>query len=215
MTGIIIESLNIGKPEKQLFGDKEVITGICKKPVSGPLGLKRTGFEGDGVADSKHHGGFDKAVCVYSMDHYPYWGNVLGIQLPVAAFGENLSVSNLKEDEVCIGDIFQVGTSIVMVSQPRQPCKTLAARYVRKDLVKMVADSGRTGFYLKVMREGEVERGDKLTLMERDANNISVSFANHILHHDKKNMDGIEKVLSVKALSESWQRSFQKLKEKL
>lgn len=213
MAEIIIESLNIGKPGKEIFRDKEIITGICKKPVSGPLNLKKLGFEGDGVADSKHHGGYDKAVCVYSVDHYPYWEKVLGIELPVAAFGENLSVSNMHEDKVCIGDIFQLGTAIVMVSQPRQPCRTLAARYGRSDLVKMVVDSGRTGFYLKVMREGIVERENNLVLMEKDSHNITISFANRILHHDKKNLEGIEKVLEVPALSESWQKSFQKLRQ--
>lgn len=214
MIEMIVESLNIGQPAKEIFRDKEVNTGICKKPVSGPLNLKKLGFEGDGVADLKHHGGHDKAVCVYSSDHYPYWEGVLGIKLPVAAFGENFSVSNLNEDDVCIGDVFQVGTAIVQVSQPRQPCKTLAARYGRNDLVKLVVDSGRTGFYFKVLREGIVERKNKLILMERDSSNITISFANNILHHDKKNCNGIEKVLAVPALSESWQKSFQTLKDR-
>ena len=213
MMEMIIESLNIGKPMKEIFQDKEVTTGICKKPVSGPLNLKKLGFEGNGVADSKHHGGYDKAVCVYSTDHYPYWEKVLGIKLPVAAFGENLSVSNLHEDSVCIGDIFQVGTAIVQISQPRQPCRTLAARYGRSDLVKMVVDTGRTGFYFKVLREGMVEREDELILMERNSDNITISFANRILHHDKKNREGIDKVLAVTALSESWRKSFHKLKK--
>lgn len=150
---------------------------------------------------------------MYSTDHYPYWEKVLGIKLPVAAFGENLSVSNLHEDGVCIGDIFQVGTAIVQISQPRQPCRTLAARYGRSDLVKMVVDTGRTGFYFKVLREGIVKREDELILMERNSDNITISFANRILHHDKKNREGIDKVLAVTALSESWQQSFHKLKK--
>lgn len=211
---ITIESLNIGKPRTEMFGGKEVTTGICKKPVSGPLHLKKTGFEGDGVADLKHHGGDDKAVCVYSMDHYPYWEEVLGMKMPVAAFGENLSVLNLSEDDVCIGDIFQLGTAIVIVSQPRQPCKTLALRYGRNDLVKLVVDSGYTGFYFKVMREGVVERTDNPVLMERDCHNVTISFANNIFHHDRMNLEGVEKVLAVSALSESWTKSFQILKEK-
>ncbi len=210
---MIIESLNIGMPEKEMFHGKEVNTGICKQPVSGPLSLKKLGFEGNGVADSKHHGGYDKAVCVYSTDHYPYWERVLGIKLPAAAFGENLSVSDLREDDICIGDIFQAGTAIVQVSQPRQPCRTLAARYGRSDLVKMVVESGFTGFYFKVLREGTVKTKNELVLMERDSNEITVSFANRILHHEKKNREGIEKVLAVPALSGSWQQSFQKLKE--
>ncbi len=156
---MIVESLNIGLPKKEIFHGREIITGICKQPVTGRLHLERSGFEGDGVGDLKHHGGNDKAVCVYSLEHYPYWEDVLGIKLPAAAFGENLTVSDLKEEDICIGDIFELGTALLQVSQPRQPCRTLAARYGRDDLVKLVADSGYTGFYFRVLKEGIVEKG--------------------------------------------------------
>ena len=152
---MIVESLNIGLPGKEFFYGKEIITGICKKPAGGPLRLGRFGFEHDGVGDLKHHGGSDKAVCVYSLDHYAHWEDVLGIKLPAAAFGENLTVSNMHEDDICIGDIFHLGTALVQVSQPRQPCRTLAARYGRDDLVKLVADSGRTGFYFRILDLGK------------------------------------------------------------
>ncbi len=97
---------------------------------------KILGFDGDGVADLKNHGGQDKAVYVFSLDHYPCWGELLGTKLNPPAFGENLSVSHLKEDDVCLGDTFQLGTAVVQISQPRQPCKTLAALYGRNDLGK-------------------------------------------------------------------------------
>jgi MOSC domain-containing protein YiiM len=215
MDNLFIESLNIGLPKKEVFYGKEIITGLCKRPVSAPLHLQKLGFEGDGVADLKHHGGEDKAVCVYSMDHYPYWEKILGTKLYPPAFGENLSISNLHENSVCIGDIFQLGTAVAQVSQPRQPCKTLAARYGRNDMVKLIVDSGRTGFYLRVLEEGTIKKRDKIIIMERDSHKITVSFANQIFHHDKKNQDGIEKILAVPALSESWSQSFQKLKENL
>ena len=209
-----VESLNIGLPKKELFYGKEIVTGIRKQPAAGSLHLGKLGFENDGVGDLKHHGGDDKAVCVYSQDHYPYWEDVLGIKLPVAAFGENLTVSDVHEDHICIGDIFQLGTAVVQVSQPRQPCRTLAARYGRDDLIKLVVDSGRTGFYFRVLEEGIVKKGDELILKERDPRSISVSFANHTYHHDRKNCEAIEKVLAVPALSASWLKSFQELKEK-
>lgn len=214
MKTIIIESLNVSLPRKEIFHGKEIVTGICKIPVSGPLTLKKLGFEGDGVGDVKHHGGFDKAVCVYSMDHYPYWEKVLGMKLQVAAFGENLSVANLLEENVCIGDVFELGTAIVQVSQPRQPCKTLAARYGRSDMIKLVVDSGRTGFYLRVLREGVVEKGCPFMLKEREPHKISVAFANYIYHHDNKNCEGIKKIFELPALSESWHRSFHELRKK-
>jgi|SRR5208283_2200552 len=212
---MIIQSLNVGLPAKEIFFGKEVITGICKKPVIGPVHLGRTGFAGNGVADLKHHGGLDKAVCVYGVNHYPYWEKVLKTVLPPAPFGENLSLSNVDEAAVCIGDIFQLGTSVVQVSQPRQPCATLAARYGKSDMVKLVVDSGRTGYYLRVLEEGIVERGNALILKERDHNGITVSFANRIYHHDRRNRQGVEKVLAIEALSASWRESFIKLREGL
>jgi MOSC domain-containing protein YiiM len=212
---ILVESLNIGLPKDEVFHGKKVRTGICKAPVSKALQLGQLGLEGDGVADLKHHGGADKAVCVYILDHYPYWQEVLGAALPAAAFGENLSVSSMKEDDVCIGDIFRVGTALVQVSQPRQPCSTLAARYDRSDMVKLVVDSGHTGFYFKVLQNGVVRQGDRISLIESDPDRVSVTFANRIFHHDKRNREGIEKMLAVPALSESWRQSFQKLKEGL
>lgn len=215
MTGIsaIVESLNIGLPRREVFRDKEITTGICKTPVPGPLYLTREGFEGDGVADTKHHGGPDKAVCVYSAGHYPYWEDMLGIKLPVAAFGENLTVSNMWENHIFIGDIFQLGMALVQVSQPRQPCKTLAARYGRSDLIKLVVDSGRTGFYLRVLKEGMVEKGATLIHKGGDTHHVTVAFANYIYHHDRSNYEAIREILAVQTLSGSWKLSFQKLLE--
>jgi MOSC domain-containing protein YiiM len=210
---MIIHSLNVGLPTKELFFGKEVITGCCKKPVSGSVHLRQTGFVGDGVADLKHHGGLDKAVCAYGTNHYPYWESILRIVLPPAPFGENLSLSNLNEAEVCIGDIFQVGTSVVQISQPRQPCATLALRYGRSDMVKLIVDSGRTGCYFRVLEQGSVRSGDAVILRQRDHHGISVSFANRIYHCDRRNREGIAKVLAVAALSESWRESFIKLRE--
>jgi MOSC domain-containing protein YiiM len=212
---MIIQSLNIGLPVKETFFGKEFTTGICKKPARGTVYLGKTGFEGDGVGDLKHHGGLDKAVCVYSADHYQYWEQMLGEVLPLAPFGENFSVSNFDEAGVCIGDIFQAGTAIVQISQPRQPCSTLAARFGRSDMVKLVVNSGRTGCYFRVLEEGVVEAGNILIPKKRDGHGITVSFANRIYHHDRRNREGIEKVLAVKALSDSWRESFFKFREAL
>jgi MOSC domain-containing protein YiiM len=136
---------------------------------------------------------------------------VLGITMPDAAFGENLTVEGMQEAEVCIGDIYRIGTAEVQVSQPRQPCGTLAARFGRGDFVKMVVDSGRTGFYFRVLTEGLVQAGDSISLVERDPRGVTIAFANHIFHHDRRDREGIMKVLSLPALSGSWQKSFHDL----
>jgi MOSC domain-containing protein YiiM len=208
---MIVRYLNIGMPRVENFHGKEYMTGMCKRPVAGPLRLTAQGFEGDGVGDRKNHGGSDKAVCVYCLDHYPYWASVLGMTMPMAAFGENLSVESLREQDVRIGDVFRVGTAVMQVSQPRQPCGTLAARYGKADFVKVVSDSGRTGFYLKVLVEGIVQAGDELLSVEREERGVTVDFANRIWYRDRGNRDGIKRVLSVPALSAAWRKSFEEL----
>jgi MOSC domain-containing protein YiiM len=210
---VIIESLNIGLPRIETFHGREIITGICKAPAAGHRNLTSVGFEDDGVGNLNHHGGMDKAVCVYSRDHYPYWEELLGITLPDAAFGENLTVSGLHEDEVCIGDIYETGTALLQVSQPRQPCMTLSLRYGREDMIKLVRDSGLTGFYFRVIRTGRVKKGDQLQLKERDNNLVTVTYANSIYPHRHTDCDGIERVLAVDALSASWRKSFLELRQ--
>ncbi len=212
---MIIQSLNIGLPTKEVFFGKEVITGCCKKPALGPVNLRQTGLDGDGVADLKHHGGIDKAVCIYGANHYPYWESILNIVLPPCPFGENLSLSSFEESEVCIGDIFKAGTAVVQISQPRQPCSTLAVRYGRSDMVKLIVDSGRTGCYLRVLEQGFVKQGDTVILQQRDCHGISISFANFIYHCNRRNREGLENVLAVESLSGAWRESFMKLLDEL
>ena len=210
---MIIESLNIGLPKKEIFYRREMSTGICKTATASPLSLSASGFEGDGVGDLRHHGGRDKAVCVYSLDHYPYWGKLLRITLPGAAFGENLTVSGLHEKDVCIGDIYEAGSALLQVSQPRQPCGTLSARFGTDNMITLVRDSGFTGFYFRVVRTGRVKKGDQLQLKEKDNNLVTVAFANSIYYHQRTDCEGIERVLAVDALSASWRKSFLDLKQ--
>ena len=213
-----IRYLNIGLPQKEVFNGKEVITGICKKPVSsGQVFLSLTGLEGDDVGNTKFHGGTDKALCLYSFDYYPYWQKWLGIELEPAAFGENLTVPDMKEGHVCIGDIFTAGSAVIQVSQPRQPCATLGARYGTTELVKEVIRTGFTGFYCRVIQTGYIAQGEAIELQHRDTaeGGVSVAFANRILHHNKTDREGIEKVLSVSALSASWKESFAELHKKV
>ena len=206
-----IKSLNIGMPRQEIFSGKKITTGLCKQPTTKETPLTVAGFVGDDSHDTKHHGGEDKAVCAYSIDHYPYWQEILGSKLPEAPFGENLAISGIKEEDICIGDIFAVGSATLQISQPRQPCKTLAARFARNDFVKLVVDSGFTGFYFRVLQEGSIKAGDHITLIEKDPLGITVTFANRTYHHDRHNKTAIKQVLEVPALSDSWRKSFTEL----
>ncbi|OBR64400.1 cytoplasmic protein [Paenibacillus oryzae] len=203
-------SLNIGLPAQMPFKGKEVSTGIFKKPVQGPLFLSRLNFEGDGQADTVHHGGADKAVCVYPYEHYAYWERELDIKLEPGAFGENVTLDGLREDDVHIGDIFSLGEAVVQISQPRQPCFKLALRYGVPEMPVKVQETGYTGFYFRVLKEGKVERLDKLTRTQRHPHGISVSEANRLMHVDKNDPDAARAMLQVEELSESWRKTLMK-----
>lgn len=210
MHQIQIQSLNVGKPRDLQFGKKEVSTGINKKPVAKPVYLSKLNFEGDGQADLVNHGGHDKAVCAYPSEHYPFWEEELGKPLEMSAFGENLTLRGLTEDELCIGDSFQIGEAVIQVSQPRQPCFKLSLIHERKDMPVLIQDKGYTGFYFRVLKEGIVSPSDELVHISRPALAITVTEANRLMHHDKGDLEGIQTILEVDELSGSWRKTFLK-----
>lgn len=203
-------SLNIGKPRPLIHRNKSIPSGIVKTPVSGSLRLGGIGLEGDAQADLENHGGPEKAVCVYPLEHYPHWAARLGRELEPGAFGENFTTGEILESEVCIGDTYQVGSASVQVSQPRQPCFKLAARHGVKELALWVQEIGFTGFYFRCLEPGEVSAGDSIMLIERPALSVSIDEANRVMHHDKYDAVGIERLLDVPELSVSWQRTLEK-----
>jgi len=205
-----IVSLNVGKPVTITYAGRKLVSGIYKRPVEAALYLAECNFTGDAQADLVHHGGREKAVCVYPVEHYPYWEKVLGQSLHKGAFGENLTVRGMLEEEVCIGDIYQLGEAVVQVSQPRQPCHKLAKRYDCKELPRRLEETGYTGYYFRVLREGWVGPNSSIKLLERHPHKLSVAFANRIMHHAKQDTTGIKRLLDVKELSASWQATLAK-----
>jgi MOSC domain-containing protein YiiM len=175
-----VVSLNVGLPHAQHYGREVVWTAGAKRPVPGAV-LRFQGFEGDGQADRQNHGGVDKAVCVYPFDHYAYWAKMFGRPLESASFSENLTVSGAVEDEICIGDVFGVGKAVVQVSQPRTPCGKLAGKNRQRLLTRWVAESGYTGFYMRVLSEGLVGHGNAFEPIERHPERIPVSAVNEII----------------------------------
>lgn len=210
MKTIEIISLNVGKPIDLQFGKKEVTTGINKKPVAEPVYLSTVNFDGDGQGDLVNHGGRDKAVCAYPFEHYPYWEKELGKTLDASAFGENLTLRGLMEDELCIGDSFQLGEAVVQVSQPRQPCFKLSLIHDRKDMPVLVQNTGYTGFYFRVLKEGIVSPSDRLVHIGRPELAITVAEANRLMHHAKDDLEGTRKILQLDQLSTSWRKTFNK-----
>jgi MOSC domain-containing protein YiiM len=202
-------SVNVGLPRQVQWHDTPVLTGIFKKPVEGRVRLRRLNLDGDRQADLTVHGGAHKAVYCYPIEHYSYWRNELpGRDLPPASFGENFTTEGVPfESEVHLGDRFSVGSAEVIVSQPRLPCYKLGIRFGDDHMVKRFLDSGRTGFYVAVTREGEVGAGDHIELLGRDANEVSVSEITRLYvakTYTKEDQDAVGRALQVASLPDSW-----------
>ena len=169
-------SINVGRPQIVMRDGEPVSTAIFKRPVTGRVKLQTLNLEGDRQADLSVHGGPSKAVYVYPVEHYDYWRAELPeMELPWGMFGENFTTQGLNEAEINIGDMFQIGSSIVMVTEPRMPCYKLGMRFGRSDIIKRFLASERNGFYLSVIQEGEVGAGDRIELIEQAEGSVRVS----------------------------------------
>ncbi len=209
-------SVNVGLPREVIWKGRKVRTGIFKEPIEGRVMVRRLNVDGDRQADLSVHGGPDKAVYGYPAEHYEYWRHELpGMKLPWGIFGENLTTDGLLEEALKIGDRFRVGSSVLMVTQPRMPCYKLQVRFDRDDIVKKFLRSGRPGFYFSVLEEGEVSVGDEIELLSRDENNLTVADVTRLYVSEKDNLELLNRALKVKALPESWRGYFQLQIEKL
>ena len=198
-------SINVGLPREVSWHGKSVLTSIWKVPVNGSVHVSTLNVEGDRQADLTVHGGADKAVYLYPGEHYPYWRHQLpGSELPWGAFGENFTTEGLSEADVNIGDRFRIGSAEFLVTQPRMPCFKLGIRFGRPEILKHFLQSGRTGFYLSVVREGEVAAGDSIHLVARDGNAVTVADIVNLYTADSENQELLHRATELSALPESW-----------
>lgn len=203
-----IVSLNIGRPITVDYHGKPLETGIYKAPASGPVHLSVEGLAGDGQADLVNHGGPDKAICVYPLEHYKYWEEQLGKKLEYAAFGENITTSGLLETEVCIGDVYEIGTTLLQVSQPRYPCFKLSQKHGPADLPAKVLATGYSGFYLRVLREGEIAADDIIVKKQSGPGGVSISKLLHMMEVGRKDKTGLADVIELDSLAEGIRHKF-------
>jgi len=209
-----IVSINVATPKAQIYRGRLVSTAGHKQPAPSAI-LRFTNLDGDRQADLKNHGGPDKAVCVYSFDHYAAWESVLGRKLAPGAFSENFTIAGLRESEVCIGDTFRAGEALVQISQPRKPCHKLAGRHNRKDLPALIHANGFSGFYLRVLTEGLVRAGDAFELATRHPMGVTVAFANQVMYEQRDDLDSLRCLLAVPELSAVWRETLSERLEKL
>lgn len=204
-----IVSLNVGIPRKVPYGDREVLTGIFKSPVTGPLLLRRLNLDGDHQADLENHGGRNKAVYAYPSEHYEFWRRELpGMELSWGIFGENLTIEGLTEEDACIGDHFRIGEAVVAVSQPRIPCYKLGLRFGRDDMPKKFLASGRSGIYFSVVEEGLVNTGDAIERIHQNEHGISVAEINRAYVHGRENVPLVRRIVRSEILPPGLHQDF-------
>jgi MOSC domain-containing protein YiiM len=212
-----IVSLNVGLPREVVWHGINVTTGIFKQPVEVRIALRELNLDGDRQADLTVHGGAEKAVYCYPLGHYEYWKKQLpGRDLPLGIFGENFTIdfggsTGAPEDTIHIGDRFSAGSAEVVVTQPRLPCYKLGVRFQMDDMVKRFLASRRSGFYLAVLREGEVGAGDEMKQLGRDPSAVPISEITR-LYIEKRFSDSdmrvLDRALQAQALPESWKEYF-------
>jgi MOSC domain-containing protein YiiM len=208
-------SINVGQPREVQAHGKTVTTSIFKAPVAGPVLVKHLNVVGDQQSDLKVHGGPDKAVYVYPAEHYAFWRNELPeVDLAWGAFGENFTTEGLLEDTLHIGDRLQIGGAEFIVTQPRLPCFKLAIRFDRPDMVKRFLSSGRTGFYLRVLQEGEVTANDAITVAVA-ADTMTVADFVALYAADDADRNLLRRASELSALPEGWRNHFRERLEEL
>lgn len=202
-------SLNVARPRLTVYRGETINTGIFKKPVSGRIALRTLNLDGDQQADLTVHGGPYKAVYAYPSEHYEHWQRQLpGMDLPWGTFGENFTTVGLSEDELHVGDRFRIGSSTLMVRQPRMPCYKLAARFQRDDVIERFLSSGRSGVYFSVEEEGEVGNGDSFDLISQNQDGITIAEMNRLFVREKYNHDLLQKAIATAPLPETWREYF-------
>jgi len=203
-------SVNVSLPREVAHGSKKVSTGIFKEPLAGRVMLRTSSLDGDGQADLENHGGTYRAAYAYPIENYDHWRRELGrADLTFGQFGENFTVEGMVEDDIHIGDVFRVGDALVEVTQPRPPCFKLGIKMGMAGFPKLFLASGRVGFYLRVLEEGEVSAGDVFEFVEGDPEQVSVREMSGLLFFEPENLEGAKRALRVRALSPGWRDSFE------
>lgn len=195
------------------YGPNGEPSAINKTPINGKVAVGPLGLKGDQQGDTRHHGGPDKAVHHYPADHYPYWQRELpstvSQPLQACAFGENLSTTGITEQDVCINDVFELGSAVLQISQARQPCWKLNLRFGVADMALRLQSSGKTGWYYRVLTPGHIQAGDQLTLIDRPQPDWPLSRLLHCLFTEPLNLPDITAMSKLPNLPDSWRKLLQ------
>jgi MOSC domain-containing protein YiiM len=207
-----VVSLQIARATTLPWRGKEVPSGFLKQPVDDRVALGPLGLDGDEQADLTVHGGPDKAICCYASEHFPFWTELTGQRFGPGAFGENLTLAGLTEQDVHIGDTYTLGSdgAVAQVSQPRGPCFKVAARWGVRTLPKEMAHRLIAGFYLRMIEPGTVAAGDSMNLLERGSD-ITVAEVLRVTYRDRHDPPALAQVMAVPALADQWRAALTSL----
>lgn len=208
ITGRLL-SVNVGLPRDVTWHGKTVHTGIWKSPVDGPSQVRRLNIDGDGQGDLAGHGGENRAVFVYQLESYRYWQDELGRDdFEYGQFGENFTVRGLADDQVCVGDRYQIGEALFEVTQPRVTCYRVGIRMDEPRMPSLLVSHRRPGFYFRVLREGAVRPGDEIVQVAAGPEAMTVAEIDGLLYLPGHSRDRVLTALRIPALSEGWKVSF-------
>jgi len=205
-----IISTNIGKPTTITWRGKSILTGIYKKPTQEPIYLGKEDVKGDIVSDRQVHGGEYKACYIFSSEQYPYWQDLYpNLDWDYGMLGENLTISGLDEKHIHVGDIYKIGSALVQITQPREPCYKFGVKFGTQKVLKQFIEHGYAGTYLRVLKEGYVKKGDEFEIVEKALNSLTVYQFFNLLFTKTKDQELLQLVINNKAIP---QRKRDKLK---
>jgi ferredoxin-NADP reductase/MOSC domain-containing protein YiiM len=207
-----LTAVNVGMPRNVVWNGRTVHTGVWKQPVSGPCMVRRLNVDGDGQGDLAGHGGEQRAVLVYQVESYRYWAAELQRDdLVPGHFGENFTVEGLPDDEVCIGDRYQIGEAVFEVTQPRVTCYRVGIRMDEPRMAALLVSHRRPGFYCRVISEGAVQAGQDIVMVSTGPEQVTVADIDALLYLPGHPKNALQRALRIPALSPGWKASLERL----
>ena len=204
-----LQAIYTGKVREVQHQGKTMTTAIYKTLHQGPAQVTTTHIEGDEQANLKVHGGINKAVYAYPAQHYQHWQQARpDLNLAPGAFGENLAVTGLDEHQVCVGDTYRIGTTVLEVTTPRMPCHKLGAKVGDATFIKTFLQARLSGFYFKVLQTGTLQAGDAITKLGTDGHGLSIDEVVRLYHEDNRNIQLLQKAIDSPTLQADWKATF-------
>ncbi|QKJ24403.1 MOSC domain-containing protein [Poseidonibacter lekithochrous] len=196
-----IKEIYTGLEEQLQKKNKTYKTSYKKQPINGSQYVNFQGLEEDNQSDKEVHGGVQRALCVFTQGSYDFFKEKHNINLPTCALGENITLLDCDDKDICLGDRFSCGEAVFEVSQPRQPCWIISSILGIKKLTALIVKEGRSGFYLRVIKEGKICKEDEFKLQIRKHENLNIEYINKCYYNAKENQEQIKEILEVPELS--------------